>query len=173
MDLISYGQTGSSKTFTMFGPPHSMAEAAAVQKSSGSGSGISDEGILLPEHGLFLCSDLDSLARMQELEARGCTVALHGSMIATSILSFQDQNCTDLLIDMAVCFVDDDHHLQGATQKELRSAAERGKVRESRMQFFDTRRVWQGARKPNAILRFDGQRAFCGPEFRSRPEPEQ
>ena len=36
----------------------------------------------------------------------------------------QDQNCRDLLKDYAVCFVDDDYHLQGAEQKELKCAAD-------------------------------------------------
>ena len=67
---------------------------------------------------------LDTLVAMKQLEAQGCKAVLHGSMIELSILSFTDQNCKDLLNGMAVCFVDDDHHLQGAEQKELTCAAD-------------------------------------------------
>ena len=101
-----------------------MAEAAAAQKKSGAGSGASGSGILRPEHGFVLRSGLDCLVALQQLEARGCRAVLHGSMIEMSILSFQDQNCRDLLKDYAVCFVDDDYHLQGAEQKELKCAAD-------------------------------------------------
>ena len=101
-----------------------MAEAAAAQKKSGAGSGASGSGILRPEHGFVLRSGLDCLVALQQLEARGCRAVLHGSMIEMSILSFQDQNCRDLLKDYAVCFVDDDYHLQGAEQKELTCAAD-------------------------------------------------
>lgn len=126
VDLLSYGQTGSGKTYTMFGPPHSMAEAAASQKKSGAGRGASSDGILLlPEHGFVLRSGLDTLAAMHLLEARGCKVALHGAMIEMSILSFQDQRCQDLLLsNMPICFIDDDNHLQGAEQMELKCAAD-------------------------------------------------
>ena len=104
VDLISYGQTGSGKTFTMFGPPHSMAEAAAAANKCGTGSNsISGDGrhLLRPEHGFVLRSGLDCLAVVKVLKARGCKAVLHGSMIEMSILSFQDQNCKDLLKDMA------------------------------------------------------------------------
>jgi hypothetical protein len=124
VDLISYGQTGSGKTFTMFGPPHSMAEAAALQSRSGAGTGISGEAILRPEHGFLLRAGLDSLAAVAALRARGCKAVLHGSMIEMSIQSFTDQNCKDLLKDLAVCFVDEQYHLQGASQMELRCAAD-------------------------------------------------
>eukprot|EP00937_MAST-01D_sp_MAST-1D-sp2_P007221 g7221.t1 len=124
VDLISYGQTGAGKTYTMFGPPHSMAEAAAAQERSGAGTSISGDGILRPEHGFLLRSGLESLAAVEELEGRGCKAVLHGSMIEMSILSFTDQSCKDLLKGMALCFVDDDHHLQGAEQMELRCAAD-------------------------------------------------
>jgi hypothetical protein len=124
VDLLSYGQTGAGKTFTMFGPPHSMAHAATAQKQSGAGKGISGEGILRPEHGFVLRSGLDCLAAMRDLEARGCKAVLHGSMIEMSILSFTEQNCMDLLKDYSVCFVDDEYHLQGTEQMELRCAAD-------------------------------------------------
>jgi kinesin family protein 5 len=124
VDLISYGQTGSGKTFTMFGPPHSMAQADAAQRKSGAGKGISGDGILRPEHGFVLRSGLDCLAALQELAARGCKAVLHGSMIEMSILSFQEQNCMDLLKDYTVCFVDDEYHLQGTEHMELRCAAD-------------------------------------------------
>ena len=114
MDLISYGQTGAGKTFSMFGPPHSMAEAALAQKASGAGAGISGDGILRPEHGFLLRAGLEALAAVQALEARGCKALLHGSMVEMSILSFADQSCLDLLNNSAVCFVDTDNHLHGA-----------------------------------------------------------
>jgi hypothetical protein len=120
VDLLSYGQTGSGKTYTMFGPPHSMAEAAEVQRQSGAGRGVSGDGILRPEHGFVLRSGLETLAAMHALEVRGCRAALYGAMIEMSILSFQDQRCQDLLCrNMPICFIDDDNHLQGATQMEL------------------------------------------------------
>jgi len=124
VDLISYGQTGAGKTFTMFGPPNSMAEAAAAQNKSGAGKGVSGDGILRPEHGFVLRSGLDCLAAMQELRARGCKVVLHGSLIEMSIMSFQEQNCMDLLKDYTVCFVDDEFHLQGTEHIELECAAD-------------------------------------------------
>lgn len=125
VDLLTYGQTGAGKTYTMFGPPHSMAEAAAAQQKTRAGAGVSGDGILRPEHGFVLRSGLDTLAAMQALEARGCKVALHGAMIEMSILSFSDQRCTDLLrSDMPICFIDDDNHLQGAEQMELKCAAD-------------------------------------------------
>ena len=124
VDLISYGQTGSGKTFTMFGPPHSMEQAAAAQRKSGAGEGISGAGILRPEHGFVLRSGLDCLAALQDLRARGCKAVLHGSMIEMSILSFQEQNCMDLLKDYTVCFVDDEYHLQGTEHMELTCAAD-------------------------------------------------
>ena len=129
VDLISYGQTGSGKTYTMFGPPHSMAAAAAaLPKDSGTGKpgggGGGGGAVLLPEHGVVLRAGLECLAGVAALEARGCKAALHGSMVEMAIHSFQDQNCKDLLNGMAVCFVDDAHHLQGAGQMELRCAAD-------------------------------------------------
>jgi len=50
---------------------------------------------------------------MQALASRGCKAVLHGSMIEMSILSFQEENCMDLLKEITVCRVDDDYHLQG------------------------------------------------------------
>jgi hypothetical protein len=91
-----------------------MSQTAAAL--GGSSTASSGDDILRPEHGFVLRSGLDSQAAVQALEARGCRAALHGAMIEMSILSFQEQNCKDLLKDMAVCFVDDEHHLQGAEQ---------------------------------------------------------
>ena len=124
VDLVSYGQTGAGKTFTMFGPPHSMAEAAAAQRKSGAATGVSGDGFLMPEHGFVLRSGLDCLVAVRALEARGCKAVLHGSMIEMSITSFTDQTCKDMLADMASCFVDDAFHLQGAHQMELTCAAD-------------------------------------------------
>ena len=102
----------------------SMAEAAALQSRGGAGTGISGEAILRPDHGFLLRAGLDSLAAVAALRARGCKAVLHGSMIEMSIQSFADQNCKDLLKDLAVCFVDEHYHLQGASQMELRCAAD-------------------------------------------------
>ena len=121
--LVSY-QDYHTVLLTPAGPPYSMAEAAAAQKKSGAGTGISGDGILRPEHGFVLRSGLDCLAAMQELTARGCKAVLHGSMIEMSILSFSEQNCMDLLKEYTVCFVDDDYHLQGTEHMELRCAAD-------------------------------------------------
>eukprot|EP00756_Hemistasia_phaeocysticola_P057485 Hpha_TRINITY_DN34091_c0_g1::TRINITY_DN34091_c0_g1_i1::g.30636::m.30636 len=51
VDLISYGQTGAGKTFTMFGPPHSMAQAAS---RLGAEDGVPAEEILREDHGFIL-----------------------------------------------------------------------------------------------------------------------
>lgn len=81
-NLLDNRQTGSGKTYTMFGPPFSMALAVAAQKESGAGAAsISGDGILLPEHGFLLRSGLDSLAAVEALKVQGCTAVLHGSMI--------------------------------------------------------------------------------------------
>eukprot|EP00501_MAST-03F_sp_TOSAG23-6_P001167 GSMAST32.ASY1.ANO1.1211.1 assembled CDS len=108
VDLISYGQTGSGKTFTI----------------SGSSSSNDSNGIILPEHGFLLRSGLDSLAAVQRLVSAGHKAVLHGSMIELSILSFTNQSCKDLLKGMAICFVDDEYHLQGAEQMEIKSVAD-------------------------------------------------
>ncbi|GMH80375.1 hypothetical protein TL16_g08521 [Triparma laevis f. inornata] len=81
VDLLSYGQTCSGKTYTMFGPPQSMGEAA--RDADAGNFNLKDE---------------------------------HG------ILSLTDQSVRDLQQGWAVCFVDEESHLQGAEQKELNSA---------------------------------------------------
>jgi len=122
VDMICYGQTGSGKTFTIFGPPNSMAVASESQRKSGAGSGV--DGIVMPEHGFLLRAGMEALSIMETLKSQGMRVALHGSMVEMSIQSFQDQSVRDLQKGLAVCFVDDNHHLQGAEQRELRSAGD-------------------------------------------------
>jgi hypothetical protein len=118
-DLLSYGQTGSGKTYTMFGPPFSMAKAAAAVEE-----GSSDGGLVKPEHGFVLRAGLDVLDAVARIEASGDKACVHGSMVELSIQSFQEQSVRDLLKGRSVCFVDDDNHLQGAEQRELRSVAD-------------------------------------------------
>lgn len=124
VDLLCYGQTGSGKTFTMFGPPYSMAKVAEEQMRSGGGTGTSDDGMLLAEHGFLLRAGLEALKELDTLKSRGAKAVLHGSMVEMSIRSFQDQTVRDLQKGWAVCFVDENHHLQGAEQRELRCAAD-------------------------------------------------
>ena len=62
--------------------------------------------------------------RLGALEATGKKAVLHGSMVEITILSFNDQTATDLLNGKAPCYVDDKHHLQGAKQLPLRTAAD-------------------------------------------------
>ena len=124
VDLLSYGQTGSGKTFTMFGPPHSMAEAAGRLNSSGGGSGISGDGIIREEHGFIIRAGFEALRAVSELEAQGCKVILHGSMVEITIMSLTDQTASDLLNNLAPCYIDSEHHLQGALQMPLTTAAD-------------------------------------------------
>ena len=111
VDLLSYGQTCSGKTFTMFGPPRSM-DLAARKADAGTFE-------LAPEHGFVLRAGLEVLELMADLKAKGCKALLHASMVEMSILTWSDQTVRDLQQGWAVCFVDDDCHLQGAEQKEL------------------------------------------------------
>lgn len=114
-DLLLYGQTGSGKTFTCFGPPFSMAAAAKKVGKEG-GCGISPEGILLEEHGFILRAGFSALAKVAEINSKGdgSRAVLHASMVEISIFSLTDQSVTDLLNKRSACFVDEQHHLQGA-----------------------------------------------------------
>jgi len=111
VDLIVYGQTGSGKTYTMFGPPRSMAAAAEQGEAFSSPA---------PEHGFCLRAGLECLESVAALAAQGVGAVLHGSMVEISILSFTDQTCCDLLNGRTPCYIDDNHHLQGAKQIPLR-----------------------------------------------------
>ena len=121
VDLLTYGQTGSGKTYTMFGPPFSM-EKALKELGSG-GQSISADGILKEQHGFTLRSGFDALQAVQDYNSRPNTSAvLHGSMVEMSIMSLTDQSVQDLLNGRKTCFVDKDHHLQGALLIPLESA---------------------------------------------------
>jgi len=76
------------------------------------------------EHGFILRAGFEALAALAALEASGKKAVLHGSMVEITILSFSDQTATDLLNGKAPCYVDDKHHLQGAKQLPLRTAAD-------------------------------------------------
>lgn len=122
VDLLSYGQTGSGKTFTMFGPPLSMEEAARNLGTNGKNT-ISSEGILSDEHGFILRSGFDALQIVSELNSKSNYKAvLHGSMVEMSIMTLQDQSVLDLLNNKKICFVDKEHHLQGAKMILLENA---------------------------------------------------
>jgi hypothetical protein len=123
-DLISYGQTGAGKTFTMFGPPFSMERAAARVDAQGSGAGISGVGILQPEHGCILRSGFEALEAVAAMAERGNRAALHGSMVEMSIMSLANQSVIDLLNNRQTCYVDKAHHLQGARMVPIKTAAD-------------------------------------------------
>ena len=123
-DLISYGQTGAGKTFTMFGPPFSMERAAAGVDAQGSGAGISGVGILQPEHGCILRSGFEALEAVAAMAERGNRAALHGSMVEMSIMSLANQSVIDLLNNRQTCYVDKAHHLQGARMVPIKTAAD-------------------------------------------------
>lgn len=122
VDLICYGQTGSGKTYTQFGPPNSMQETkAALGKSGGIGT-ISPEGILRDDtHGFILRTGFRGLAAVDAVSRRsdGSRAVLHGSMVEMSILSGNAQNANDLLNKKKKCFVDKEHHLEGAVHLPL------------------------------------------------------
>ena len=122
VDLISYGQTGAGKTFTMFGPPFSMA--AAAKELGSNGSGISGDGILLEEHGFILRAGFEALAAVESINSCGGRAVLHGSMVEMSIMSLVDQSVIDLLNNRQTCYVDKQHHLQGARLVPLQTAAD-------------------------------------------------
>ncbi|XRB14822.1 kinesin motor domain-containing protein [Pseudoscourfieldia marina] len=120
VDLLCYGQTGAGKTFTMFGPPQSMAQAAA---SVGTGSG--DAGaILKDEHGFILRAGFQVLAEVDKLNASGAKASLHGSMVELSIMTLVDQTVSDLLNKKKACYVDNEHHLQGAKLVPLKTPSD-------------------------------------------------
>ena len=121
-DVISYGQTGSGKTFTMFGPPHAMAEVASVLGADGGRGTIAGDDVVQDEHGFILRTGFEALAAVEAINrAGGGRAVLHGSMVEMSIKSFQHQGVLDLLNHGRPCYVDKDHHLQGACTVPLRS----------------------------------------------------
>ena len=115
VDLLSYGQTGAGKTFSMFGPPRSMEAASAAL-----GGGETAEAVLKDEHGFILRSGMDCLRALEEVEKRGGKARLFGSMVELSIMSLTEQSVSDLLKSKRACYVDDNNHLQGAMQVPLR-----------------------------------------------------
>jgi hypothetical protein len=121
-DLLSYGQTGAGKTFTMFGPPYAMA--AAAKALGGGGSGIAADGILVDDHGFILRSGFEALAAVESINQSGRRAVLHGSMVEMTILTLSDQSVIDLLNGRAKCFVDKQHHLQGALLLPLKNGAD-------------------------------------------------
>ena len=122
VDLICYGQTGSGKTYTQFGPPNSMQEAKlALGKNGGAGT-ISPEGILREDtHGFILRTGFRGLAAVDAVNRSGDSshAVLHGSMVELSLLSGTAQNANDLLNNKKKCFVDEEHHLEGAVHLPL------------------------------------------------------
>ena len=133
VDLLSYGQTGSGKTYTMFGPPHSMAVAekalSDMTDSSDMTGGASDSAaaahqILRAEHGCILRAGFEALEAITALRKAGTKAVVHASMVEISIASLSQQSVHDLLNNMAPCYVDEQHHLQGARQVALETPAD-------------------------------------------------
>lgn len=130
VDLLTYGQTGSGKTFTMFGPPFSMKRAAEGCSSSSAeisstpqAAAETNENIVREEHGFILRAGLEALEAVRKMNANGVPAVLHGSMVEMSITSLTNQSVSDLLNRRQRCYVDDQHHLQGATMLPLRTPA--------------------------------------------------
>jgi len=96
----------------MFGPPFSLKKA---QNASG-------VDILKPEHGIIPRAGIEALKRLCELNAQGCKAVLHGSMVEMSIFSLASQTVSDLLNDGKDCFIDKNHHLQGALMVPIRTS---------------------------------------------------
>ena len=117
VDIICYGQTGSGKTYTQFGPPHAMKEAMASLGETGGTGTISSEGILREDYGFILRAGFEALAAIHAIE--NSQAILHGSMVEFSIENAKTQNACDLLNNKRECFVDTDHHLEGARHVEL------------------------------------------------------
>eukprot|EP00941_MAST-03F_sp_MAST-3F-sp1_P005505 g5505.t1 len=114
VDVLCYGQTGAGKTYTMFGPPFSMEEAAkSIDKRGGSVA-------IQPQHGFILRSGLEIL---QSLQGKA-NASLFGSMVEMNIAGFQDQTAMDLLNKKKECFVDEAHHLFGARMQQLHDASD-------------------------------------------------
>jgi hypothetical protein len=148
VDLLTYGQTGSGKTYTMFGPPLSMEIAAKKLGNNGKNT-ISPEGILSEDHGFILRTGFDALNMVSDLNSRSnCKAVLHGSMVEMSILTLLDQSVLDLLNNKKICFIDKEHHLQGAKMillensndlVKLAAAVETRSTRETKMNVASSR----------------------------------
>lgn len=86
------------------------------------------EAILKDEYGLILRCGFAILAAIAEIHAAAAgsraRAVLHGAMVELSILSVSNQSVSDLLNGMRPCFVDNEHHLQGARQVALETAAD-------------------------------------------------
>lgn len=124
VDIIFYGQTGAGKTFSAFGPPHSMARASRAVRE-GAGDAVAAADVLREEHGFVLRAGFAALAAVEALNASGASTArLHGSMVELWMGGWADQSALDLLNNREPCFVDDKHHLQGAAQVPMACAAD-------------------------------------------------
>lgn len=125
VDVLMYGQTGSGKTYTCFGPPGSTAETAEAAATSGA---TTASELCREEHGLFpraAFEAVEAVERVNNLKGKGGGRALlYGAMVEMWIGSFSMQNALDLLNGRQMCFVDREHHLQGAKQVPLRTGAD-------------------------------------------------
>ena len=125
-DIIMYGQTGSGKTYTAFGPPHAMARAASALGADGGRGTVSADGVMRDEYGFILRAGFEALAAVAAINSGGGgggdRAVLHGTMVEMSIMSWQNQAVFDLLDASKPCYVDKEHHLQGARYVPLRCA---------------------------------------------------
>ena len=134
IDIICYGQTGSGKTYTQFGPPHAMKEALDDLGETGGLGSISCEGLVRENHGFILRAGFEGLAAVAAVQD-GYAV-LHGSMVEFSIENAKTQYACDLLDRKKPCFVDKEHHLEGAKHVPLvdaRSLVEMAAAVETRL----------------------------------------
>jgi hypothetical protein len=94
----------------------------AASSLTGKGDGISDQGILQPEHGCILRAGFEALQVVAGLNAGNTRACLHGSMVEMSIMSLTDQSVNDLLNQRQKCYVDKAHHLQGALMVPIKTS---------------------------------------------------
>ena len=101
-----------------------MKEALASLGEKGGVGSISEQGIMTAEHGFILRTGFAALQSVAAINQNGdgSTATLHGSMVEMSIMSMKDQNAGDLLNKKKPCFVDKDHHLEGAQHVPLLDA---------------------------------------------------
>ena len=124
IDVICYGQTGSGKTYTQFGPPHAMKEALESLGENGGVGTISSSGIMHDKYGFILRAGFEGLAAISKINNAGddSHAILHGSMVEFSIENAKVQHASDLLNNKKKCFVDKNHHLEGARYVPLTDA---------------------------------------------------
>lgn len=77
-----------------------------------------------PEYGFMLRAGFAALTAIDKINSGSTRAVPHGSMVEMSILSFADQTVCDLLNGGKKCYLDKDHHLQGAAQVPISSAQE-------------------------------------------------